>query len=76
MEAQIQDKGRITLPRKIRKALGIKEKDWVMIEVQGNKIVIKPKNSISVAQTFGIVKSKKRIKLEDVEEAAGKDALS
>ncbi|MGH9934037.1 MAG: AbrB/MazE/SpoVT family DNA-binding domain-containing protein [Nitrososphaerales archaeon] len=76
MEAQIQDKGRITLPRKIRKALGINEKDWVMIEVQGNKIVMKPKNSITVAQTFGIVKSKKRIKLEDIEEAAGKNALS
>ncbi|MGH9876924.1 MAG: AbrB/MazE/SpoVT family DNA-binding domain-containing protein [Nitrososphaerales archaeon] len=76
MEAQIQDKGRITLPRKIRKALGINEKDWIMIEVQGNKIVMKPKNSITVAQTFGIVKSKKRIKLEDIEEAAGKNALS
>ena len=76
MEAQIQDKGRITLPRKIRKALGIKEKDWVMVEVEANKIIIKPKNSITVAQTFGIVKSKKRIKLEDIEEAAGKDALS
>ncbi|GEM_PF-1377000 len=76
MEARIQDKGRITLPRKIRKALGIKDKDWVMIEVQGNKIVIKPKNSITVAQTFGIVKSKKKIKLEDIEEADGKDALS
>ncbi len=76
METQIRDKGRITLPRKIRKALGINEKDWVMVEVQGNKIVIKPKDSITVAQTFGIVKSKKKIKLEDIEEAAGKNALS
>ena len=76
MEAQIQDKGRITLPRKIRKALGIKEKDWVMVEVHGNKIVIKPKNSITVAQTFGIIKSKKRIKLEDIEEAVGRNAVS
>ncbi|MFY3740209.1 MAG: AbrB family looped-hinge helix DNA binding protein [Candidatus Nitrosomirales archaeon] len=76
MEIQIQDKGRITLPSKIRKVLGIKEKDWVIIVVQGNKIVIKPKNSITVAQTFGIIKSKKRIKLEDIEEADGRDALS
>jgi len=76
MEVQIRDKGRITLPRKIRKALGIKEKDRLLVEVQGNKITIKPKNSITVAQTFGIVKSKKKIKLEDIEEAAGKNALS
>jgi len=76
METQVQDKGRITIPRKIRKALGIKERDQVTIEVRGNNIIIKPKNSITVAQTFGIVKSKKRIKIEDIEEAAGKNALS
>ena len=76
MEARVQDKGRITLPRKIRKALGIKERDWVNVELQGNKIIIKPKNSITVAQTFGIAKSKKRIKLEDIEEAAGKNTFS
>jgi AbrB family looped-hinge helix DNA binding protein len=76
MEAEVRDKGRITIPRKIRKALGIKEGDRVIVEVKGNNIVIKPKDAITVSQTFGIVRSKKRIRLEDIEEAAGRDALS
>ena len=76
MEVRIQDKGRLTLPRKIRRILGIKDKDWVVVEVQGNRIIIKPKNSVTVAQTFGIVKSEKRIKFEDIEKAAGKNAIT
>jgi AbrB family looped-hinge helix DNA binding protein len=76
MEVQIRDKGRLTLPRKMRKALGINEKDWLIVETEGNKIVIKPKNTVTVAETRGIIKSKKRVKLEDIEQADGRLALS
>lgn len=76
MEAEVQDKGRLTIPRRIRKALGIKEGDKVIVELKGNNIVIKPKDAITVSQTFGIARSRKRVRLEDIEEAAGRDALS
>ena len=40
---QVREKAQITLPNKVRKALGIKQGDYLEAEVEGNKIVLIPK---------------------------------
>jgi AbrB family looped-hinge helix DNA binding protein len=71
MEIKVRDKGRITLPLSIRKALGIKEEDTIVLDVEGNKVVLKPKKLVSVKEVKGIAKIGKVV-LEDIEEALGK----
>lgn len=73
MEIRIRDKGRITLPREIRKVLGVRESDTVLLEIEGSKVVLKPKNIVSVREVKGIAKHK--VKLEEVEEALGRDEI-
>lgn len=71
MEIIIRDKGRITLPLSIRKTLGIKEKDSIIIEVKGNEVILKPKRSVMIKDVKGIAKVGK-VELEEVEEALGR----
>lgn len=73
MEIKIRDKGRITLPREIRKVLGVRENDSVLLEIEGSKVVLKPKNLVSVREAKGVAKH--RVKLEEIEEALGKDEV-
>lgn len=47
---QIREKAQITIPSKIRKALGIKEGDYLETKVEGNKIVLIPKILIDKAE--------------------------
>lgn len=71
MEIKIGNKGRITLPYKIRMTLGIKEGDSLTLEVTSKGILLKPKGS-SVKETWGIAKIEK-IEIEEIEEALGKE---
>lgn len=71
MEIKVRDKGRITLPLEIRKAMGIREKDSILLEVRGKEIVLKPKRSVDVRDVKGIAKIGK-VDLEEVEEALGR----
>ncbi len=71
MEIKVRDKGRITLPLEIRKAMGIREKDSIFLEVRGKEIVLKPKRSVEVRDVKGIAKIGK-VDLEEVEEALGR----
>lgn len=73
MEIRIRDKGRITLPKEIRKVLGVRESDTLLLEIENNKVVLKPKNIVSVEKTKGIAKH--RVRLEEVEEALGRDEI-
>ncbi len=73
MEIKVRDKGRITLPIEVRKALGVRESDTVLLEIEGSKIVLKPKNVVGVRETRGIAKHK--VKLEEVEEALGRNEI-
>lgn len=74
IETKLLDKGRITLPKRVREALGLKERDSVIIEVTGNQVLIKPKRATTVAKTRGIIKT--TVRIEEIEEAPGKeDAL-
>lgn len=72
MEVEIGNKGRITLPLKLRSLLGIKEGDSLIIEVSGDAILLKPKGA-SVRETWGSVQLDK-IEIEEIEEAPGREA--
>lgn len=39
---KVKTKAQITLPLKVRQALGIEEGDYLQVEVQGNRIVLVP----------------------------------
>lgn len=47
---QVREKAQITLPAKVRKALDIKEGDYLEVEVEGNKIVLVPQVLIEKTQ--------------------------
>ena len=45
-QAQISDKGQLTVPAPMRKKLGLKPKSRVDIELQGNALIVKPVRSV------------------------------
>ena len=53
---QVREKAQITLPSKIRKALGIKAGDYLEAEVEGNKIVLIPKILVDKDQVVTLSK--------------------
>ncbi|MBS7645943.1 AbrB/MazE/SpoVT family DNA-binding domain-containing protein [Candidatus Bathyarchaeota archaeon] len=61
----------MTIPRKLRLLLGIREGDFLSIEVSGGGILLKPKGA-SVGETWGLIQVGK-VEVEDVEEAAGRE---
>ena len=72
MEIKIGNKGRMTLPLKLRLLLGIKEGDSFTVEVSGDAILLKPKG-VSVRDTWGLVQLGK-VEIEEIEEAPGREA--
>lgn len=66
MEVALKDKGRVTIPSKIRKALALEVGDSLSIEVGEGTIKLKPKKIVSAEEIKGIAKIK-RVKLEEVE---------
>jgi len=44
---KIDDKGRITIPREIRRKVGLKEGSYVRVRVDGGNIVIEPYKLVS-----------------------------
>jgi len=66
---QVREKAQITIPSKIRKALGIKEGDYLEIEIQEGRIVLIPKILVDKAPSVTLSeKGEKMLKetLEDV----------
>ena len=53
---QVREKAQITIPSKIRKALGIKKGDYLEAEVEDNKIVFVPKILIDKAEPVALSK--------------------
>ena len=70
MDATVGEKGRVTLPIELRKALGINEGDVILLEPRGNEIVLRPKRHTTVRETEGIAKIGK-VKIEEIEESPG-----
>ncbi len=71
MEIKIGNKGRITLPTKIRMLLGIKEGDSLTIEITSRGILLKPK-APSAKEVWGAAKLEK-VEIEEIEEALGRE---
>ena len=69
---QVREKAQITLPNKVRKALGIKQGDYLEAEVEGNKIVLIPKILVDKAEAVTLSKKGEEMlneALEDVRKA-------
>jgi len=56
----LTSKGQTTVPREIRKLLGLKEKDRILYEVEDGKVAIKPAPSLH--ELYAIFKSRIRRK--------------
>jgi len=72
VELKIGNKGRVTLPTKLLKTLGLREGDVLELDAKGRAIVLKPR-AISVNETRGIA-SKTKVDLEEIEEALGNES--
>ena len=73
---QLREKAQITLPSKIRKALGIKEGDYLEAEVEDNKIVLVPKILVDKAKVVTLSKKGEEMlkeALEDVKKGKVKE---
>jgi len=55
---RIDDKGRVLIPKSIREAIGIRERQLVRIKVVDGKIVLEPLRDIA-DEYYGVVKIKK-----------------
>jgi AbrB family looped-hinge helix DNA binding protein len=73
MEIRIRDKGRITLPLKVRRLLGVSEGNALILEIKNGNVVLKPKKVVRLKEAKGIARH--RVKLEEVEEALGKNEV-
>lgn len=71
MEIKIGNKGRITLPVRLLRTLGLREGDTLTLEAKGNAILLRPKG-ISVLETKGIANIGK-VEIEEIEESLGKE---
>ena len=65
---QVRGKAQITLPSKIRKALGIKKGDYLEAEVEGNKMVLIPKILIDKAEAVTLSKKGEEMLKEALED--------
>jgi len=72
VELKIGNKGRITLPTKLLKTLGLREGDVLELDAKGRAIVLKPR-AISVNETRGMA-GKTEVDLEEIEEALGNES--
>ena len=68
MDVWLREKGRITIPMSIRKALGLREGDRLKLSVKQGAIVLKPERAVTAKEIEGILGSVK-VKIEEVEEA-------
>jgi AbrB family looped-hinge helix DNA binding protein len=59
-QSTLTTKGQTTIPREIRKLLGLKENDRILYEVENGKVAIKP--APSVHELYAIFKSRIRRK--------------
>lgn len=72
MDVWLREKGRITIPVSIRKALGLREGDRLKLSVKLGAIILKPERVVTAREIKGILGSVK-VKIEEVEEALGEE---
>jgi AbrB family looped-hinge helix DNA binding protein len=72
MHVKLRDKGRITIPASIRKALGLRQGDQLQLSVERGAIVLRPERVVTAEDIKGIIGPAK-VEIEEVEEALGRD---
>ncbi len=72
MEAEVEDKGRITIPAQIRRNLGISKGDKFDITSKDGALILRRKKVVRVSDIQGII-GKHRVKLEDIDNAIGRE---
>jgi AbrB family looped-hinge helix DNA binding protein len=65
--AIINEDGEITLPEKIRKALGLKAGDQVNFMVKGEKVALLRPSKSSISAVRGILQSNKLVSVEEMD---------
>jgi len=73
---QIREKAQITLPSQVRKALDVKEGDYLEVTVEGNRIVLVPQILIEKASPVTLSKKGERMlggALEEVKQGKTKE---
>ena len=73
LEAEVEAKGRITIPARLRRDLGIVQGEVLDISSKKGAIILKRKKVVSVSDMKGIL-GRPRVKLEEVEDALGKES--
>ncbi len=56
--ATVTSKGQITLPKKVRNALGLREHDQVIFLIEGDKAIMTPVHQRSLTSLGGIFKGR------------------
>ncbi len=66
--SSITTKGQITIPVRIRKALGLKAGGKVAFQIEGNTVKLVPMLD-DITAAFGLLKSGKSVTLEEMDQA-------
>ncbi|MDG6940342.1 MAG: AbrB/MazE/SpoVT family DNA-binding domain-containing protein [Nitrososphaerota archaeon] len=72
MEVALREKGRLTLPAKIREAMALREGDTLKVSLEGGAIVLRPGRAVTVDAMKGVL-GRGRVELKDVEDSLGTD---
>lgn len=75
LEAEVEEKGRITIPAQIRRNLGIAKGDKLEILTKEGVLILKRKRTVTVSDVQGIM-GKHKVKLEDIDNAVGREVDS
>lgn len=73
--SNITTKGQITIPVRIRKALGLKAGGKVAFQIEGNAVKLVPVLD-DITAAFGLLKSGKSVTVEEMDQAIEQEAVS
>lgn len=75
MTVKVDEKGRLVLPKKYRHRLGLFQGGSLEIVLEKNGILLCPKRRLTAKDLYGVARMN-NVRLEDIENAAGYEALS
>ena len=72
MKIAVREKGRVTLPARVREAMALQEGDVLDVALENGSIVLTPSRSVAVDDVRGII-GRFKVDLEEVEGALGSE---
>ncbi len=64
VKARLTSKGQITVPKAVRKRLGIQPGDELLFEIRGDHVEVVPKRRQGVAEFVGLFRAKRALRNE------------